>query len=195
MPAAPPELRRCCILVYMPTVSLPIQAALLALVVVAAVYDFRYRRIPNWLALIGLGAGLGLNTVLGKWEGLQTAGGGFAVGFGLYFLLYLIRAMGAGDVKLMGAVGSLVGPTEWLKLFAAAAIVGGALGLVMIVAKGRFRQTFWNIGFILSEFAHFRAPYMKRQELDVKSSQAATLPHGVAIALGTVIYLAILWRG
>lgn len=179
----------------MPTVPLPVQAALLALVLTAAVYDFRFRRIPNWLCLLGLAAGIGLNLGLGGWGGLKTAGGGFALGFGLYFLLYLIRAMGAGDVKLMGAVGSLVGAGEWLKLFVAAAVVGGVLALGMMVATGRVRRTLWNIAFIFSEFSRFRAPYLKREELDVKSSRAATLPHGVAIALGSIIYLALLWRG
>ncbi len=173
----------------------PIQAALLALVLTAAVYDFRFRRIPNRLVLIGLAAGLGLNVVISGWPGFTFAAGGFAMGFGLYFILYLMRAMGAGDVKLMGAVGSMVGALHWLKLFAAAALVGGVLAIVMMVAKRRVRRTLWNIAFIFSEFRHFRAPYMKSEELDVKSSRAATMPHGVAIALGTIIYLAILWRG
>lgn len=179
----------------MTTVPLPVQGVLLGLVLTAAVYDFRFRRIPNWVSVLGLVAGLGLNLGFGGWAGLRMAAGGFGLAFGIYLLLYLIRAMGAGDVKLMGAAGSLVGAGEWLKLFVAAALVGGVLAAVMILARGRLRRTLWNIGFILSELMRFRAPYLRREELDVKNSKAATLPHGVAIALGTLIYLAILWRG
>lgn len=179
----------------MSTVPLPVQGVLLGLVLTAAVYDFRFRRIPNWVSVLGLMAGLGLNLGLGGWTGLRMAAGGFGLAFGIYLLLYLVRAMGAGDVKLMGAAGSLVGAGEWLKLFVAAALVGGVLAAVMMLARGRLRRTLWNIGFILSELMRFRAPYLRREELDVKNSKAATLPHGVAIALGTLIYLAILWRG
>lgn len=178
---------------YMSPVALIVQAALLALVLTAAVYDFRFRRIPNWLVVTGLGTGLALNTVLGGWGGLRLSLAGFGVGFGIYFLLYMVHAMGAGDVKLMGAVGSLVGMSNWFFLFAAAAITGGAAAIVLIVVKGRLRKTFWNMGFLLNELLHFRAPYMTRDELDVKSKTAVTLPHGVSIALGSVVFLYLLW--
>ena len=125
---------------------LVIQAALVALVVTAAVYDFRFRRIPNWLVLTGFCAGLALNTALGGWAGLRLAAVGFAGAFGLYFFLYMLRAMGAGDVKLMGAVGSLVGWDLWLRVFLAAALTGGVVALVMIIITGRVRRTFWKIG-------------------------------------------------
>jgi prepilin peptidase CpaA len=181
-----------CMLIYMSPVPLAIQAVLLVVVLTAAAYDLRFRRIPNWLTVSGLGAGLALNTAFGGWSGLQTAAVGFAAGFGAYFLLYLIRAMGAGDVKLMGAAGSLVGAGNWLVLFAAAAIAGGAVALVLIVVKRRVRVTLWNIAFILGEFLRFRAPYMKRDELDVKSGKGVSLPHGCAIAMGSLVFLYLL---
>jgi prepilin peptidase CpaA len=176
----------------MSPLPLTVQAVLLAVVLTAAAYDIRFRRIPNWLALAGLCAGLGLNTAFGGWIGLKMAAAGFATGFGVYFLFYLIRAMGAGDVKLMGAAGSLVGAGNWLWLFVAAAIAGGAIALVLIVVKRRVRATLWNIAFILSEFLRFRAPYMKREELDVKSGKGVSLPHAVAIALGSLAFLYML---
>ena len=86
-----------------------ISAALLVLAVLAAVWDLRTRRIPNWLVLGGLIAGFGLNGFLFGLEGLGIAGLGMLVGFGIYLVLHLLHAMGAGDVKLMAAVGSLVG--------------------------------------------------------------------------------------
>lgn len=170
----------------------PIQAVLAALVLAAAAYDVRFRRIPNWLALAGLLAGFILNGMLAGLAGVKFAAAGFGLAFAAYFCLYLIRAMGAGDVKLMGAVGSLVGTENWFMVFVLTAILGGAAALALVIVKGRLRKTLWNVGYLMGELMRFRAPYLRREELDVKSGSAVTLPHGVAIAGGTLMYLLML---
>src|SRR6266496_5045609 len=71
--------------------------------------DVRYRRIPNKLVLIILIGGLVLNTVFNGWNGLLASVGGCGIAFGLMFLLHLFGTMGAGDVKLCAAVGSVIG--------------------------------------------------------------------------------------
>ncbi len=167
-----------------------VQAALAALVIVAAAYDIRFRRIPNWLSVAGFLAGLGLNTAFGGWNGLKSSTGGFALAFCAYLLLYLIHAMGAGDVKLMGAVGALAGASNWFYIFVATAVFGGVAAIVLSLARGRLRRTLWNVGFVIAELSHFRAPYLAREDLDVKSKKALTLPHGVAIAVGALVFLA-----
>ncbi|MFB3829726.1 MAG: prepilin peptidase [Bryobacteraceae bacterium] len=167
-----------------------IQAVLAALVIAAAAYDIRFRRIPNRLSLAGFLAGLAMNTAFGGWEGLKASAGGFALAFCGYLLLYLIHAMGAGDVKLMGAVGALAGASCWLYIFVVTAIFGGVAAVVLSLARGRLRRTLWNVGFVISELSHLRAPYLAREDLDVKSKKALTLPHGVSIAVGTLAVLA-----
>src|SRR5689334_20619064 len=97
--------------------SLPppgIELVLLTLVIAAAVYDVRYRRIPNWLTASGVLVGLSLNTWLRQaagplpwWPGLKFGLTGMLIAFGVYFVLYVAHAMGAGDVKLMAAVGAM----------------------------------------------------------------------------------------
>ena len=94
-----------------------IVAALLIVAAVAGIWDLRTRRIPNWLVLSGLVAGFGLNGFLYGLAGLGTAAIGMATGFGIYLILHLLRAMGAGDVKFMAAVGSLTGWREWFTSF------------------------------------------------------------------------------
>ena len=83
---------------------------LLILLLTAAVFDVLYRRIPNWLTVSGVVLGLAMNTVIGAPEaGVVFALIGLLVAFGIYAGLYALRAMGAGDVKLMAAVEALVG--------------------------------------------------------------------------------------
>jgi prepilin peptidase CpaA len=157
--------------------------------IAAAVTDLRSRRIPNWLTLSGVSAGLLFNGVIHGLPGLKTSLGGMALGFGAYFVLYCLRAMSAGDVKLMAAVGAIVGPSDWVAVFIASAVAGGVLAVVLMFAKGRAKETLWNTFFIAGELAHFRAPFQRRKELDVKNPHALKLPHGVAIAAGTVVCL------
>jgi prepilin peptidase CpaA len=178
------------------TFSLPplgVQAVLIAVVLAAAVYDVRYRRIPNWLSLAGVLIGVALNGFLDQERpGLFVSSLlGLAIAFGVYFILYALRAMGAGDVKLMAAVGAIVGWPDWLGVFIVTAILGGIMAFIVVVARGRVKKTFWNVAFILSELRGGRPAYMRREELDVKNPKALGLPHGAVIAVGTVFFLAI----
>jgi prepilin peptidase CpaA len=174
----------------------PILQILLALIVlIAAVYDIRFRRIPNWLTLLGVVLGFGLNLFLFEASGLRLAAFGLGLAFLIYFPLYLLRGMGAGDVKLMGAIGSIVGPWNWFGIFILTNIFGGLAAVTLLLFKGRLLKTFANVGYMLKEMLFLRAPYMKKEELDVKNPKALTLPHGVMIAVGSIAYLvaAAIW--
>lgn len=165
---------------------------LLAVLIGAAMYDVRYRKIPNWLALGGVLLGFAINFFIGPPEGgALFALKGFAAGFGLYLALYAIRAMGAGDVKLMGAVGALVGAERWFGIFLVTAIVGGVMAVILVAVRGRLKRTLFNVGFILSELKHGRPAYVGREELDVRSRKGTSLPHGAVIAISTIFYIAL----
>ncbi len=179
-----------------PPIVLQIVLALVAFV--AAVYDYRFRRIPNWLTLSGVLLGLVLNsflnvTQLSWYSGYnwRSALAGMGLAFAVYFPLYLLRGMGAGDVKLMAAIGAIVGPSNWFAIFLLSSILGGLVAVVLLLWKGRARRTFSNVGFMLNELAHLRQPYLRREELDVKSPKAVTMPHGIAIAIGSFVFLAV----
>jgi len=159
------------------------------LVLIAGATDIRSRRIPNWLTLSGVCAGLALHAATAGSTGFKFSAEGMGLGFVAYLALYLLRAMGAGDVKLMAAVGAIVGPAGWISVFVATALAGGVLALGLIIFKRRVRQTLWNSFFIVTEMAHFRAPYQRRSDLDVKDPRALNMPHGVAIAVGTAAVL------
>jgi prepilin peptidase CpaA len=167
-------------------------ALLLAVVLVAAVYDVRYRRIPNWLNVTGVLAGIALNTFL--YQGLPGLGfalKGLFLAFGIYAVLYALHAMGAGDVKLMAAVGAIVGWENWFGIFLVTAVVGGIMSIILSVSRGRLKKTLFNVGFILSEMKSGRPAYLANEELDVKSNKALRLPHGATIAVGSLFFLAL----
>ncbi len=137
-----------------------------------------------------------LNTFLGRvdlspgWPALRFSLIGFAIGFGVYVALYAVRAMGAGDVKLMAAVGTMVGWEDWFGIFVITAVIGGAMALILVVAKKRLTTTFMNVGVILNEMKSGRPAYLAKEELDVKNPKALGLPHGAVIAVGTLFFLA-----
>jgi prepilin peptidase CpaA len=164
------------------------------LVIVAAIWDIRTRRIPNWLTLSGVVLGVALNTFLYEINGLWFSLKGLGVAFGVYFVLYLLRAMGAGDVKLMAAVGAAAGPGNWLGILVLTSVAGAIAGLLLVVFKGRLRRTLGNLGIIISSLGRGRAPYKETPELDVSSDKAMRLPHGALIALGTLGFLAAALR-
>jgi prepilin peptidase CpaA len=168
-----------------------IQWLVAVMVVVAGVYDIRYRRIPNWLVLPAVVVGFGLNAFLYGVAGLKYAGLGFGLAVLIYMPLYMLRGMGAGDVKLAAALGAFVGWQNWVALFIFAGLIGGVLAVILMLAHGRFRKTLWNTAYILWEMVHFRAPHQRSEELDVKSPRAFTLPHGAVLALGTLTLVGV----
>ena len=164
---------------------------LLALVIGSAAYDIPYRRIPNSFTAGGVLLGLAMNMFLYGWPGLLTSLEGLAMGFGAYFILYSMRAMGAGDVKLMAAIGAIVGWQNWFGIFIFTAIVGGVASMALMAMRGRVKKTLWNVGFVLTERKSGRAAYLSNEELDVRSSKAIGLPHAAVIAAGTLVFLGL----
>jgi len=177
--------------------SLPppaIRIFLEVLVIIAAFWDIRTRRIPNWLTLSGVVLGVALNTFLFELNGLWFSLKGLGAAFGVYFVLYLLRAMGAGDVKLMAAVGAAAGAGNWFGILVLTSVAGAVAGLLLVAFKGRLRKTLGNLRIIITSLGRGRAPYKETPELDVSSDKAMRLPHGALIALGTLGFLAAAMR-
>ena len=168
------------------------QLLLLVVTVSAGFADLRSRRIPNWLAGGGLLAGIALNWFVGGTDGLWFALKGAGVALAIYFPLFALRAMGAGDGKLMAAAGSIIGWGNWLGLFFLTAVMGGLLGLAVVFSKGRTWQTLRNIVHLLRELAYFRVPHASNQELALGREGSLSLPHGSVIALSSVVFIVIL---
>ncbi|HEY3457782.1 MAG TPA: prepilin peptidase [Bryobacteraceae bacterium] len=155
----------------------------------AGLYDLRTRKIPNWLNLSGVILGVGLNTLLLHGHGIVVALLGLGLSLLIYIPLYLIRGMGAGDVKLMAAVGSIAGPHNWLVIFVVTALLGGVVALALVFFKRRLYETLSNLATILGELTRGKAPFHKDPSLDMRSPLSLGLPHGTIIALGCLAFL------
>jgi prepilin peptidase CpaA len=166
------------------------------LVAVAAYYDIRFRRIPNWLVLTGIIVGFTWNALSsGSFasgdSGLLRAGEGLGLGFALYFPLYMIRGRRAGDVKLLAAVGAITGPGNCFQVFLLTAVLGGLIALVVIMIHKRVGHTFFNVGWIVRDLLRFKAPYKSSPELDVTTDKGLRVPHGAMMAVGVGAFILI----
>jgi prepilin peptidase CpaA len=166
-----------------------LKALLLATIVLAAIFDLRYRRIPNWLNLSAITLGIGSNILLFHFHGFLLSVAGLGCSLLIYVPLFLVRGMGAGDVKLMAAVGSIAGPWNWLWIFLATALLGGAIALIYVVWRRRVHHTLLNLAFVVAELWHVRAPAIGDPRLDIRDPSALRVPHGAVIAGGAGAFL------
>jgi prepilin peptidase CpaA len=171
-----------------------IEVVLLVAVLIATVTDLRSRRIPNWLTVSALLLGFAMNALIAypsPLEGIWMSLKGFAFAFALNLLMYMLHMTGAGDVKLLAAIGAMVGCSDFVGIFLLTALIGGVLAIILMTIKGRVQQTLWNVGYMVSELMKWHAPHVTREQLDVGSTKALRLPGAVRICLGVVTFLAM----
>jgi prepilin peptidase CpaA len=164
-----------------------IAALLVPLAIIITYYDVRYRRIPNAFVLATLASGLIVNTIYGGFNGVLISLGGCAIAFILMFVLHVFGAMGAGDVKLFAAVGSLTGANMVLPTFLVVILTGGALALLLTLRSGAVRTTMQRVLQILVGLL----PGWEMPRFAVPADRRHTIPYGVAITIGSLISLAI----
>jgi prepilin peptidase CpaA len=97
--------------------------------------------------------------------------------------------MGAGDAKLMAAIGAFTGPANWIAIFALSGVLGGVMGLGLALWKRRLRHTLVSTAELAGELARLRKPHEHKPEWDVQQSAGLRLPYGLVIALGVAAFL------
>jgi prepilin peptidase CpaA len=163
------------------------------LLVVASVFDYRTRRIPNWLVLSGVLYGVVYNAVLPPTphDNVLFPFLGLALGLLLFLPLYLLRAMGAGDVKLLAMVGAFLGPGDTFHAALATMIVGGVLAILLVLIKGKALLMLQNLASAFHlNFLSVASGLAPSLHVTSKAS-AGKIPYGVAIAIGTIGYLVL----
>ena len=165
-----------------------LRVAVLGVVAVGAVVDVRSRRIPNFLTFGAAVAGIGLHAWTAGCAGLLFGVSGWLLGAVLFLPMFLLRAMGAGDLKLLAAVGSFLGPIGvlWAAFFTA--LAGGVLALLIAVFNRYTRTAFRNLRAMLGFWQAIGIqPY---PGVTLSDGSGPRLAYGLAIAAGT---LAAVW--
>ena len=156
--------------------------------------DLRSARIPNRLTYSGLVAALVLRFAVLGWGGFRSGAVGLLVAGGLFLILFVMGAMGGGDLKLMACVGAWAGSKQVVIILLAAALAGGVLAIFYVFFRQGVRTTLWN----LFELIRFRltSGLQPHPSLNVREAGAGRVPFGVAIAMGTLFCAgnAIWWR-
>lgn len=162
--------------------------ALLLLLSFATISDVVRNIIPNLVSLAILCCGLMFQVSLEGWVGSITALAGLLIGFFIFIPFYLAGGMAAGDVKLMAAIGSLLGPLATMLAAGFSLIAGSFLALVIVLLQGDFLQLLKRYYRIIKTFSlTFQLIYEKP-----KANESASLrfPYALAISAGTVLALA-----
>ncbi|MFZ0803424.1 MAG: prepilin peptidase [Terriglobales bacterium] len=154
---------------------------------IAGFTDWRSRRIPNWLTVGGLGLGVLVNSLTRGWLGAKDSLLGAGLGLLLLLPFVLLRSLGAGDWKLMGALGAFLGPSGLITVLFATVLVAGVMALVLVIWNGRIRQTLRNIAHMLAAIFSFHLP---GPEVSLDNPEALKVPFGVAAAIAVVLHTA-----
>ena len=164
-------------------------AVVLVVALVATVTDVRTRRIPNWLTFGAALAALAYSAYEGGFAEAGTSAAGWLAGAALFFPFFALGGMGAGDVKLLAALGAWLGPwqTLWLAVFAG--IAGGVLGVAVAVTQGYFQTAVTNLWVMLM---HWRTQGLEPVPgVTLKDGKSPRLAYAIPITIGV---LCTLWR-
>ena len=164
-----------------------------SILVVAAIIDIRIQKIPNVLTFPTMVLGLIYYSITTGLDGLLFSLGGLALGIAIFFILYMMGGMGAGDIKLMGAVGAIIGSKGVLLTALLSAIVGGVYALIVLLFNIQYLKDLIKRSSIMIKSFVFT-----KQLIPIpadKSLKQPKLCYGVAIAIGTFSYLLLEFYG
>ena len=166
---------------------------LLSILSISAIIDFRTQKIPNLITFPAILIALLYHFFTHGFDGLIFSALGLATGIGLLIIPYILGGMGAGDAKLMGAVGAVLGPKSVFLAFLFSALVGGIYALIITLLnqeqlKGNFKD-FINKQLITLKLFILTRKFILNPIEDSKNKPKVC--YGVAIALGTFIHLGL----
>ncbi|WHY76783.1 prepilin peptidase [Neobacillus sp. WH10] len=166
-----------------------IEIVLVTILIISLYTDIRDRKILNIVTLPTILFAFIFHIGTQGMEGFLFSGKGFLTGLGLLIIPYLLGGMGAGDVKLMAAIGALMGTNFVFYSFIYTALIGGVIALVLIIKQkglvNSMKSFFYTIVFFRSNLGSMLLGKDKHSSI--------SFPYGIAIVLGTLCSL--IWGG
>jgi prepilin peptidase CpaA len=157
----------------------------LIVLAVATFTDLRSRRIPNWLVLPFLLAGIAVSGWLHGWRGVVHSFEGIALGGLIFGIFSVMGGMGMGDVKLCAAIGAWIGPGQLMVALVLTGIIGGIMALCWAAAGGFLGELFQGTGNLIFDFR--KRGLKPDPDLNLSNPRARKMPYAPAIALGTIV--------
>ncbi len=151
---------------------------------VACATDLRTRRIPNVLTFGGAAAALVFHLFAQGGQGFFSAGTGWLVGVAVFFLPFALGGLGAGDIKLMAALGAWLGPQDIVWTAVYTALAGGVLAIVIATASGYLRQALSNVWMLLCHWSV--AGLRPLHELSLEGSKGPRMAYALPILVGVM---------
>lgn len=152
--------------------------------VIAMVWDFYTRRIPNWLVFPFLLAGIAVSAITHGWSGLGQSLAAASLAGALLGILCWLGGMGMGDVKLCIAIGAWIGPSQLIMALVMMGIAGGVMAVIWAVCAGFSKQLFSGAGDLLAGFS--KRGLRPHPTLVLSNPSARKMPYAPAIAIGTI---------
>jgi prepilin peptidase CpaA len=164
-----------------------IHIAAASLVLLACIPDLRTRRIPNALTFGAALVALAFHVATNGLSGAAMSVSGWFLGAALFFPFFALRGMGAGDVKLLAAVGAWVGPSQVIWVALLTSVAGGVLGIVVALFHGYLRNAWTNmVGLLIQWRVSGIRPI---ENVTLAGSRGPRLAYAVPIAVGTLVTL------
>ena len=163
---------------HVSNINLAINIILILLAFTSFITDITKKKIYNVQTYPSMALGLILGYTAGGGHGILMSFAGLFTGLALLFIIFLAGGIGAGDVKLLGAIGALKGTVFVLWTMFYTGLIGGVMAFALLIWKGRLLSTFKNL------FTFLRHPVKARA--NQKPEERIYLPYGVAISLGSV---------
>jgi prepilin peptidase CpaA len=153
----------------------------------ACLIDLKSARIPNKLTFAAAGLAILFHAFAPQGQGVGAAIAGLVVGLTIFLPVFALGAMGAGDVKLMAALGAWLGwhPAIYVALYGA--VAGGVLAVLVASLQGFLRQTLRNLKSLLAYW--WVVGIKPLPALTLESKSAMRLPYALPIAVGVVVTL------
>ena len=163
---------------HVSNINLAINIILILLALTSFITDITNKKIYNIQTYPSIAIGLILGYAAGGGHGILMSFAGLFTGLALLFIIFIAGGIGAGDVKLLGAIGALKGTVFVLWTMFYTGLIGGIMAFALLIWKGKLLTTFKNL------FTFLRHPVKARA--DQKPEERIYLPYGVAISLGSV---------